>query len=159
MVDSVLLVVDAYEGPMPQTKFVLKKSLELGLKPIVVLNKIDKPTARPAFVIDALFDLFIQLGATDEQAEFHVIYASAKNGYAMKNLDDERKDLTPLFDAIMEYVPEAPNNPEKPLRMQIANLGYDDYLGRLGIGRVYEGTVKAGQQVTIIGNDGVTKRT
>jgi GTP-binding protein len=159
MVDCVILVVDAYEGPMPQTKFVLKKALELGLKPIVVLNKIDKSTARPAFVIDALFDLFIQLGATDEQAEFPVIYASAKNGFAMKNLTDEQKDMTPLFEAIMEYVPEAPNNPEKPLRMQIANLGYDDYLGRLGIGRVYEGTVKAGQQVTIIGNDGVTKRT
>jgi GTP-binding protein len=135
---------------MPQTKFVLKKSLELGLRPIVVLNKIDKSTARPAFVIDALFDLFIQLGATDEQAEFPVIYASAKNGYAMKNLEDERKDLTPLFQAILEYVPVAPNNPEKPFRMQIANLAYDDYLGRLGIGRVYEGTAKAGQQVTII---------
>lgn len=159
MVDCVILVVDAYEGPMPQTKFVLKKSLELGLKPIVVLNKIDKPTARPSFVIDALFDLFIQLWATDEQADFPVIYASAKNGYAMKNLDDERKDLTPLFKAILQYVPEAPNNPEKPFRMQIANLAYDDYLGRLGIGRVYEGTAKAWQQVTIIGNDGVTKRT
>ncbi len=159
MVDCVILVVDAYEWPMPQTKFVLKKSLELGLRPIVVLNKIDKATARPAFVIDALFDLFIQLWATDDQADFPVIYASAKNWYAMKNLEDERKDLTPLFQAILEYVPEAPNNPEKPFRMQIANLAYDDYLGRLGIGRVYEGTAKAGQQVTIIGNDGVTKRT
>lgn len=159
MVDCVILVVDAYEWPMPQTKFVLKKSLELGLRPIVVLNKIDKSTARPSFVIDALFDLFIQLGATDDQADFPVIYASAKNGYAMKNLDDERKDLTPLFQAILQYVPEAPNNPEKPFRMQIANLAYDDYLGRLGIGRVYEGTAKAGQQVTIIENDWVTKRT
>lgn len=158
MVDCVLLVVDAYEGPMPQTKFVLKKSLELGLKPIVVINKIDKPTARPKEVINMLFDLFILLGATDEQADFPIVYASAKNGFAMKNLEDEQKDLTPLFDAIMQYVPEAPNNPEKPFRMQIANLGYDDFLGRLGIGRVYEGTAKAGQQVTIIGNDGV-KRT
>lgn len=158
MVDCVLLVVDAYEGPMPQTKFVLKKSLELGLKPIVVLNKIDKPTARPQQVINMLFDLFIQLGATDEQADFHVVYASAKNGYALKELGDEPKDLTPVFDAIFKYVPEAPNDSAKPFRMQIANLGYDDFLGRLGIGRVYEGTAKAGQQVTIIGNDGV-KRT
>ncbi len=158
MVDCVLLVVDAYEGPMPQTKFVLKKSLELGLKPIVILNKIDKPTARPQEVINMLFDLFIQLGASDEQADFHVVYASAKNGYALKALGDEPKDLTPVFDAIFTYVPEAPNYPEKPFRMQIANLGYDDFLGRLGIGRVYEGTAKAGQQVSIIGNDGV-KRT
>ncbi len=159
MVDCVILVVDAYEWPMPQTKFVLKKSLELGLKPIVVLNKIDKPTARPWFVIDALFDLFIQLGATDAQAEFPVIYASAKNWFATKKLDDPQVDMTPLFEAIMQYVPEAPNYPEKSFRMQIANLGYDDYLGRLGIWRVYEWTAKAGQQVTIIGNDGVTKRT
>lgn len=158
MVDCVLLVVDAYEGPMPQTKFVLKKSLELGLKPIVILNKIDKPTARPQEVINMLFDLFILLGATDEQAEFPVVYASAKNGFAMKHLDDEQKDLTPVFDAILEHVPEAPNDSSKPFRMQIANLAYDDFLGRLGIGRVYEGTAKAGQQVTIIGNDGV-KRT
>lgn len=170
MVDCVILVVDAYEGPMPQTKFVLKKSLELGLKPIVVLNKIDKPTARPAYVIDALFDLFIQLGATDEQAEFPVIYASAKNWFAMKQLPNGNQqwvdaadaaglDLTPLFEAIMEYVPEAPNYPEKSFRMQIANLAYDDYLGRLGVGRVYEGTAKAGQQVSIVENDWVTRRT
>lgn len=171
MVDCVLLVVDAYEGPMPQTKFVLKKSLELGLKPIVVLNKIDKPTARPQEVINRLFDLFIQLGATDEQAEFPVIYASAKNGFAFNTLPAEgitaitaeqeagklSSDLTPLFDAIMKYVPEAPNNPDKQFRMQIANLAYDDFLGRLGIGRVYEGTLKAGQQVTVIGNDGVSR--
>lgn len=174
MVDCVILVVDAYEGPMPQTKFVLKKSLELGLKPIVVLNKIDKPTARPSYVIDALFDLFIQLGASDEQADFPIIYASAKNGVAMKDLpangltgvadmitELQKTDnaMQPLFEAIMKHVAEAPNHPEKPFRMQIANLGYDDYLGRLGIGRVYEGTAKLGQQVTIIGNDGVTKRT
>ena len=143
MVDSVILVVDAYEGPMPQTKFVLKKSLELGLKPIVVLNKIDKPTARPQEVINRLFDLFIHLGASDEQADFTTIYASAKNGYAMKQVTDEAKDLTPLFNAILEHVPEAPNFPDKPFRMQIANLAYDDYLGRLGVGRVYEGTAKA----------------
>jgi GTP-binding protein len=154
MVDSVLLVVDAYEGPMPQTKFVLKKSLELGLKPIVVINKIDKPTARPNEVIDMLFDLFILLGATDEQADFPIIYASAKQGYAMKNLDDERKDMIPLFNAILDWVPEAPNKSDEPFRMQVVNLGYDNFLGRLGIGRVYEGTLKAGSPVSIIDNDG-----
>ena len=114
MVDSVVLVVDAYEGPMPQTKFVLKKSLELGLRPIVVLNKIDKTTARPQEVINMLFDLFILLGASDAQIDFPVVYASAKNGYAMKHIDDEKKDLTPLFDAILQYVPEAPNFSDKP---------------------------------------------
>ena len=157
MVDSVILVVDAYEGPMPQTKFVLKKSLELWLKPMVVINKIDKPAARPDRVIDQLFDLFILLGASDEQADFPIIYASAKNGYAMKNLSDEQKDLTPLFDAILENVAPAPEKFDEPFRMQIANLGYDDYLWRLGIGRVYEGKIKVWSQVTIIWNDG-TKR-
>ena len=157
MVDSVILVVDAYEGPMPQTKFVLKKSLELWLKPMVVINKIDKPAARPDRVIDQLFDLFILLGASDEQADFPIIYASATNGYAMKNLSDEQKDLTPLFDAILENVAPAPEKLDEPFRMQIANLGYDDYLWRLGIGRVYEGKIKVWSQVTIIWNDG-TKR-
>lgn len=154
MVDSVLLVVDAYEWPMPQTKFVLKKSLELGLKPIVVINKIDKPTARPDEVINQLFDLFILLWASDEQTDFPVIYASAKQGFAMRNIDDEKLDMTPLFNAIIERVPQAPNEPNKPFRMQIVNLGYDNFLGRLGIGRVYEWTLKAGSQVSIIDNDG-----
>ena len=158
MVDSVILVVDAYEGPMPQTKFVLKKSLELWLKPMVVLNKIDKPAARSDRVIDQLFDLFILLGASDEQADFPIIYASAKNGYAMKDLTDEAKDLTPLFDAILENVAPAAEKSDLPFCMQVANLGYDDYLGRLGVGRVYQGTLSAGSQVTIIGNDG-EKRT
>jgi len=153
MIDSVILVVDAYEGPMPQTKFVLKKALELGLKPMVVINKVDKSTARPQEVINMLFDLFILLGANDEQADFPIVYASAKNGYAMNKLTDEAKDMTPLFEAILNHVPEASNHPEKPFRMQVANLAYDDYLGRLGIGRVYEGTVKTGQTVNIIGND------
>ena len=153
MVDSVILVVDAYEGPMPQTKFVLKKALELGIKPMVVINKIDKPAARPNWVIDQLFDLFILLWATDEQADFPVIYASAKQGYAVKNLDDEKKDLTPLFEEILSFVPVAKDYSDKPFRMQIANLGYDDYLGRLWIWRVYEGTVKEGTQVTVIWND------
>lgn len=164
MVDCVLLVVDAYEGPMPQTKFVLKKSLELGLKPLVVINKIDKPTARPHRVIDQLFDLFIVLGATDEQLDFPIIYASAKNGYALKDLPADYNpasgfevvgwSMEPLFDMILDKVPPAPSYPEKPFRMQIANLGYDEFFGRLGIGRIYEGSVKIGQAVNIITNTG-----
>ncbi len=158
MVDSVLLIVDAYEGPMPQTKFVLKKSLELGLQPLVVINKIDKPTARPDWVVDELFDLFVMLGATDEQADFPIVYASAKEGYAMMDPSETSDNMDALFKAILDNVPEAPNNDEKPFRMQIASLGYNDYVGRLGIGRIYEGTVKSGDKVTIIANDG-TKRT
>lgn len=153
MIDSVILVVDAYEGPMPQTKFVLKKALELGLNPMVVINKIDKPTARPDQVVDMLFDLFITLWATDEQADFPIMYASAKNGYAMKSLDDESIDMKPLFQSIMENVAPAKDLSDKPFRMQIANLAYDDYLWRMGIWRVYEWTVKAGQQVNITAND------
>lgn len=157
MVDSVVLVVDAYEGPMPQTKFVLKKSLELGLKPLVVINKIDKPTARPDEVIDMLFDLFVQLGATDEQLEItdgRIIYAIARDGIAKREMNEESTNIYPLFDAILEKVEEAKNDTTKPFKMQIANLAYDNYVGRMGIGRVYEGKVKTGQSVTIIGNDG-----
>lgn len=152
MVDSVLLVVDAYEWPMPQTKFVLKKSLELGLKPIVVINKIDKPTARPHWVTDMLFDLFVQLGATDEQLDFPICYAIARDGIAKRQLEDESKDITPLFDMILEKVPEAPNETEKAFRMQVANLGYDNFLGRLAVGRIYEGKVRLGQEVVITSN-------
>lgn len=158
MVDSVLLVVDAYEWPMPQTKFVLKKSLEIWLKPIVVINKIDKDTARPDRVVDQLFDLFITLWATDEQADFPIIYCSAKAGYAFNNLKDfgEAKtngNIFPIFDLILEKVPEAPNFPDKPFRMQIANIAYDDFIGRLGIGRIMEWTVKSWQEVVVYGND------
>lgn len=157
MVDSVLLVVDAYEWPMPQTKFVLKKSLELGLKPMVVINKIDKPTARPDWVVDQLFDLFILLGATDEQADFPVIYASAKEWYAMLDYSETGTDLVPLFEEIVRFVPAAPDNSAMPLRMQIANLWYDDYIGRLWVGRITEGSIKVWEKVTIIGNDGVRR--
>jgi len=142
MVDTVLLVVDAYEGPMPQTKFVLKKSLELGLRPIVVINKIDKPTARPDFVVDELFDLFVELGAHDEQLDFKICYSIAREGIAKRHLEDESDNITPLFDMILETVAESPNDNTKPFRMQVANLAYDNFLGRLAIGRVYEGTVK-----------------
>lgn len=154
-VDSVCLVVDAYEGPMPQTKFVLKKSLELGLHPIVVINKMDKPSARADWVVDQLFDLFVQLGASDEQLENlnNPVYAIAREGFAWVGEEAQHTDITPLLDYIMEHVPEAKNDETAPLKMQIANLGYDNFLGRLGIGRVYEGTVKVGQDVIITSNE------
>lgn len=157
-VDSVLLIVDAQEGPMPQTKFVLKKSLELGLKPIVIVNKIDKPAARPNDVIDMVFDLFVALGATDEQLDFTHLFAIARDGIAQKTLDEEGKDLTPLFQTIMKKVQPAEQNLEVPFRMQPSSLGYDKYVGRMAIGRVYEGIVKKNQSVFIKKPDG-TKRT
>ena len=159
-VDSVCLVVDAYEGPMPQTKFVLKKSLELGLHPVIVINKMDKPSARADWVVDQLFDLFVQLGATDEQLE-HLndpVYAIARDGLAWTNDAPEQKDITPLLDFVMNKVGEAENDTEKTFKMQIANLGFDNFLGRLGIGRIYEGTVKVGQEVFITSNDGVERK-
>ncbi|MEK9156786.1 MAG: GTP-binding protein, partial [Patescibacteria group bacterium] len=155
MVDSVLLLVDAYEGPMPQTKFVLRKSLALGLKPIVILNKIDKPTARPDWVLDQVFDLFVELGASNEQLEFTYLYAIGRDGVAKKLLTDENIDLRPLFDTIITQVPPAASDTSKPLRMQIANLKYDNYVGRLGVGRIVEGIVKVGMTVTIIKPDNV----
>lgn len=157
MVDSVLLLVDAYEGPMPQTKFVLRKSLALGLKPIVVINKIDKPSARPDVVLNMIFDLFVELGATDEQLDFKHIYAIAREGVAKMELSDESKDLQPLFKLILDTVPPAQNNTAVPMRMQPANLAYDSYIGRLAVGRVYEGTVRAGMTVTVITPDGTRK--
>ncbi|MFC1655836.1 translational GTPase TypA [Patescibacteria group bacterium] len=153
-VDAVILVVDAYEGPMPQTKFVLKKSLELGHKVLVVINKIDKPMARPDEVVDLTFDLFSTLGATEEQLDFPYIYANAKSGVAIKTLDDEQKDITPLIDFIFENVKPAQSNTQAPFRMQPATLKYDNFLGRLAIGRVYEGVLKANQPVTVIKSDG-----
>jgi GTP-binding protein len=131
---------------MPQTKFVLKKAIERGLKPIVVINKIDKPTARPHRVVDQVFDLFFHLGASNEQADFPLIYASAKNGYALTDIDsfdphNPPSHITPLLDEIIRIIPPAPDYNDKPTKMQIVNLGYDDYVGRLGIGRLYEGTL------------------
>ncbi len=163
MVDSVLLVVDAYEGPMPQTKFVLKKALENGLHPIVVINKIDKPTARADWVEDQLFDLFIQLWATDEQTDFDVIYTSAKEWYAFLSLDElsaaqANPSMEPLLDFIMEKVPNAPHEPEKPFRMQVVNLAYDNFVGRLGIGRIAEWTLQANQEVLVYKPDWSTKK-
>jgi GTP-binding protein len=153
-VDAVILVVDAYEGPMPQTKFVLKKSLELGHKVLVVVNKIDKPMARADEVVDLTFDLFANLGATDEQLDFPYIYAVAKDGVAVRELDDEQKDITPLIEFIIEHVKPAEQNTEAAFRMQPATLKYDNFLGRIAIGRVYEGTLKANEQVTVIKADG-----
>ena len=157
MVDSVLLLVDAYEGPMPQTKFVLRKSLALGLKPIVVINKIDKPSARPDVVLNMIFDLFVELGATDEQLDFKHIYAIAREGVAKMELSDESKDLQPLFDLILKTVPPAQNHTEVAMRMQPANLAYDSYIGRLAVGRIYEGVVRTGMTVTVITPDGTRK--
>ncbi len=158
MADSVLLLVDAYEGPMPQTRFVLRKSLELGIKPIVVINKIDKPTARPAFVLDAVFDLFVQLGATDEQCDFAHIYTIARDGVAKRELADVSTNLQPLFDLILEKVAPRENDATKPFRMQVANLAYDSFMGRQGIGRITDGVVKTGANIFIIGNDGVKRK-
>jgi GTP-binding protein len=148
-IDTVLLVVDAQEGPMPQTRFVLKKSLELGLKPIVIINKIDKPAANPDHCHEMVLELFMELGANDAQLDFPTIYAIGRQGVAMKKLDDERKDLTPLLDMILEHVPPANKNhsAEGPLTVQTFNLGYDNFLGRLAIGRIYDGTIKTGQTV------------
>jgi len=148
-IDSVLLIVDAQEGPMPQTKFVLKKSLELGLKPIVVLNKIDKPAARPGWANDKVLELFMDLGANDEQLNFTTVYTIAKEGIAKMNLEDESDNLTPLLDTILEKVSPAKTDTEASLAFQPFNLAYDNYVGRLGIGRIYKGKVKAGEKVFI----------
>jgi len=159
-IDCVLLLVDAQEGPMPQTKFVLKKSLELGLKPIVVINKIDKPAARPAAVNEMVYELFLVLGANDEQLDFPVIYAASKQGIAKKNLADDSTDLNPLLDLILEHVPAASSveKENKPLLAQPFNLAYDNFLGRLAICRVYEGKIKAASTVYIENLNGETRQ-
>jgi len=157
-VDSVLLLVDAYEGPMPQTKFVLKKALELNLKPIVVINKIDKPTARPDEVLDMVFDLFVALGANEEQLDFSYIYTIARDGVAKRQLEDTSTDLTPLFELILEKVAPAPQHSELPLKMQVSNLDYDNFLGRMAIGRIFEGTIQKGMNVFVRHADGNVRR-
>jgi GTP-binding protein len=149
-IDSVLLVVDAQEGPMPQTRFVLKKSLELGLKPIVVINKIDKPAADPARTEEQVLELFLELGANDEQSDFTVVYAIGRQGVAKRKMEDEMKDLSPLLDVILEKVPAAREYVAgEDLRAQVFNLGYDNFLGRLAVARIYEGSVKANQTLYI----------
>jgi GTP-binding protein len=150
-IDSVLLVVDAQEGPMPQTRFVLKKSLELGLKPIVVINKIDKPAADPHRTEEQVLELFLELGATDEQSNFTPVYAIGREGVAMRKLEDERKDLSPLLDVILEQVPAAAAYKEgEPLAAQVFNLGYDNFLGRLAVARIYAGKIGKGQNLLVI---------
>jgi GTP-binding protein len=150
MVDGVLLLVDAVDGPMPQTRFVTKKALALGLKPIVVINKIDRPSARPDWVVDQTFDLFDKLGATDEQMSFPIIYASALNGFAKMELEDESDNMRALFDTVLEHVPSPPGDPEAPLQLQLAALDYSTFTGRLGVGRVLNGRIKPGQQVVVM---------
>ena len=153
MVNSVLLIVDAQDGPMPQTRFVLSKSLKMGLCPIVVLNKIDRPNADPDRVLNETFDLFVELGANDSQLDFAHCYASALQGYAFRELDDPREDLTPLIDLIVAATPAPAGSLETPFLMQAATITYDDYLGRQACGRILEGTVTKGQQVTHINSD------
>lgn len=153
MADGVLLLVDAFEGPMPQTRFVLEKALALHLKPIVVINKIDRPDNRPAEVLDEIYDLFIELDAEEHQLEFPVVYASGRNGWAVKNLNDERKDLTPLLESIMNDLP-SPEVNEGSTQIQITSLDYNDYVGRIGIGRVFRGTLNKNKKLSIIKRNG-----
>jgi GTP-binding protein len=157
-IDTVILVVDAQEGPMPQTRFVLKKSLELGLKPIVVLNKIDKPAARPIEAHDEVLELFMELGANEEQINFPMIYAIGRAGIAKYNLEDDSKDLTPLLDTILKHVPAAKVDISAPLRMQPFNLAYDNFLGRMAIGRIYDGTLRMGDTVFVRNNQGKSSK-
>ncbi|WRD63461.1 translational GTPase TypA [Helicobacter pylori] len=154
MVDGVLLLVDAQEGVMPQTKFVVKKALSFGICPIVVVNKIDKPAAEPDRVVDEVFDLFVAMGASDKQLDFPVVYAAARDGYAMKSLDDEKKNLEPLFETILEHVPSPSGSVEEPLQMQIFTLDYDNYVGKIGIARVFNGSVKKNESVLLMKSDG-----
>ena len=153
MVDCVVLLVDAQEGPMPQTRFVTKKALALGLKPIVVINKIDKPSARPSWVIDQTFALFDNLGATDEQLDFPIVYASGLSGFAKLEETDESNDMRPLFDTILKHTPAPSGSADETLQLQISQLDYDNYTGRLGIGRILNGRIKPGQVVAVMNHD------
>jgi GTP-binding protein len=158
MVDGVLLVVDAYEGCMPQTRFVLKKALEQNLTPIVVVNKIDRDFARPTEVVDEVIDLFIELDATEEQLEFPVVYASAINGTASNNPEKQDENMEAIYEAIVEHIPAPIDNSEEPLQFQVALLDYNDYVGRIGVGRIFRGTMKVGQQVALMKLDGSVKQ-
>ncbi|MFC7322880.1 translational GTPase TypA [Halobacillus campisalis] len=157
MVDGVLLVVDAYEGCMPQTRFVLKKALEQKLTPVVVLNKIDRPNARPQEVVDEVLDLFIELGADDEQLDFPVVYASALNGTSGDEPEDQKETMDPIFKLIMNNIPAPLDTKEESLQFQVTLLDYNDYLGRIGVGRVFRGSIKVGQQVSLMKKDGSVK--
>lgn len=154
MVDGCILIVDANEGPMPQTRFVLKKALEKGLRPIVVVNKIDRPNAQPDLAIDKVFDLFVELGADDDQCDFPTLYASGLSGFAKEKMEDEDKDMQPLFEAILHHVPPPAGDVNKPLQLQVTTLDYSDYLGRIVIGRIHNGVIQSGQQGALIKEDG-----
>ncbi|GEQ04818.1 translational GTPase TypA [Staphylococcus gallinarum] len=157
MVDGVVLVVDAYEGTMPQTRFVLKKALEQNLKPVVVVNKIDKPEARPEGVVDEVLDLFIELEASDEQLDFPVVYASAVNGTASLDAEKQDENMQSLYETIIDYVPAPVDNKDEPLQFQVALLDYNDYVGRIGVGRVFRGTMRVGDSVSLLKLDGSVK--
>ena len=154
MVDGCLLIVDANEGPMPQTRFVLKKALEKGLRPIVVVNKIDRPRADPHSAVDKVLDLFIELGADDDQCEFPYLFASGLSGYAKTKMEDEGVDMQPLFDLILDRVPPPVGDPTKPLQLQVTTLDYSEYVGRIVIGRIHNGVIKAGQQAALVKEGG-----
>ncbi len=157
MVEGVVLLVDAFEGAMPQTRFVLKKALELDLKPIVVVNKIDKKDARPAEVVNEIVDLFIDLDATDDQLEFPVIYASSREGFATYDFDVENEDLKPLFDTIVKYVPAPEGKEDEPFRMLVSNIDYDEYVGKIAVGKINRGKISVNQQIAICEKDGNVK--
>ncbi|WP_027308306.1 translational GTPase TypA [Caloramator sp. ALD01] len=157
MVDGVLLLVDAFEGVMPQTRFVLRKALELKLKPIVVVNKIDRPDARPLEVVDEVLDLFIELGADDEQLEFPVVYCSAKEGIAKYSLDEESNNLKPLFETLVDNIPSPEGDINLPLQMLVTTIDSNEYVGRIGIGKVYRGRIRKNQQVAVVGKDGLVR--
>ncbi|MBN1193425.1 MAG: translational GTPase TypA [Coriobacteriia bacterium] len=154
MADGCLLIIDAFDGPMPQTRFVLRHALEHGLKPLVVVNKIDRKGARPLEVIDDVFDLMVELGADDEQLDFPIIYTSAVNGYARLDPDDGNMDMTPLLDAIVEHVPCPDVDPDGPVAMQVCTIDHSEYVGRIGIGRIFSGTMHDGEKILVIKNDG-----
>lgn len=154
MVDGCLLIVDANEGPMPQTRFVLKKALEKGLRPIVLVNKIDRPQADPHGAVDKVLDLFIELGADDDQCDFPYLFASGLGGFAKEEMEDENEDMRPLFESFLHHVPPPAGDPTKPLQLQVTTLDYSDYLGRIVIGRLHNGTVNAGQQAALVTEDG-----
>ena len=154
MVDGVLLVVDAFDGPMPQTRFVLSKALSLNLIPVVVINKIDRPGARPAEVLDEVLELFMDLNATDEQLNFEVVYASAKSGFAKHKMEDKDENMLPLFETIINTVPEPKGDDKEPLQLLISNIDYDEYTGRIGVGRIERGVINSGEQVAICKKDG-----
>ncbi len=154
MVDGCILIVDANEGPMPQTRFVLKKALEKGLRPIVVVNKIDRPNCTPDGAVDKVFDLFVELGADDDQCDFTTLYASGLQGFAKETLEGEGKDMQPLFEAILHHVPPPAGDIDRPLQLQVTTLDYSDYLGRIVIGKIHNGKIKSGQQAAIVTEEG-----